>query len=230
MTQDDGTSHASIAQAFASNVTAGNCIVVGIGYGNNTTGLTDGATVTDSLSNTYTRVSDIAWDNSNSQATEVYVAYNITGGANTVTLTFVTARPYNRFIIAEYSGIQTTASPVDQHNNGFVLSGSTATDGISTGSVTTTSASETLLSIYQDTSEAPGTGTLSAGTNFALDVQDGTAGTIAIESRTLSTTGTYGATWTRSVSTAYAGITVSLVNSTGATNGFLNRNYFWDNY
>lgn len=216
LTQDTATAYATAAATFGANVTAGNCIVFVIGYGGTAS---DGATITDTLLNTYTLI-QTAVDTVNSQLTEVYVAYNVAGGANTVTATFVTARQYNRVLIAEYSGIQTT-TPVDQSNS-VGSTGSaynpagTTTDAIPSGSVTTTSASETILSIYQDTSEAPGTGGLTAGTGFTLDVQDGTAGTIAIESQTVGAIGTYSPTWTRTTGQYIANITLSLKNAVTA--------------
>jgi len=220
LTQDNASSYGSVAATFGTNVTSGNCIVVGLCYSGTAT---DNASVTDSQSNTYTLIKTSV-DTVNSQVTDVYVAYNVTGGADTVTATFNTSRQYNRFLISEYSGIATT-TPVDQ-SNGAAGDG-TSIDG---GSVTTTSASETIIGVYQDTGEAtPGTGTLTAGSGFVKDYDGGT-GIIAIESKTVSSTGSYSTPWTRSNTVRYAAVTVSLVNSTGATNGFLNRNYFWDNY
>src|SRR6266571_4717443 len=71
---------ATLAKAFANNVTAGNSIVVVAACGNGTA-----MTVADSLSNTY--VSAINAPNSTTFETQIFFAVNTPGGANTVTVT-----------------------------------------------------------------------------------------------------------------------------------------------
>jgi hypothetical protein len=71
---------ATLAKAFANNVTQGNSIVVVAACGNGTA-----MTVADSLSNTYT--SAINAPNSTTFETQIFFAVNTPGGANTVTVT-----------------------------------------------------------------------------------------------------------------------------------------------
>lgn len=70
----------SLSQAFTSNNTAGNSIIVVCGVGNGTA-----ATVTDSLGNTYNLAVNGA--NSTTFASQIFYAVNILGGSNTITVT-----------------------------------------------------------------------------------------------------------------------------------------------
>lgn len=94
----------TLAAAFANAVKAGNSIVVVCGAGNNGT-----ITVTDSLSNTYT--SAVVQANSTTFEAQIFYAVNITGGADTVTMTLTSASAAIQ--IYEVSGLiaQITAQP-----------------------------------------------------------------------------------------------------------------------
>jgi len=92
-----GSSSSARTAAFTSNVTAGNLIVVTVGTFNGTS-----ATVTDSLSNSYTLAA------SASSKAQVWYAQNITGGACTVTVT-PSGGDFVNFMAIEYSGAKTSS-------------------------------------------------------------------------------------------------------------------------
>lgn len=155
---------ASLTCAFASNVTAGNSIVVVCGIGDGTA-----ATVTDSGSNTYTKAINAA--NSTTFAAQIFYAVNIVGGANTVTVT-----PDSSISVAiqiyEVSGLIAQAVNVlDQSSAG-------------TGTGTTASASN-IASISPNVlafmGVAVGTAaqavSVTSGTNWTLDSTQNVAGT-----------------------------------------------------
>ena len=195
--QDDATTYASVAATFGSNTTSGNLIEVWVGYG----GSTDTSTVSDTDSNTYNNIGQ-HYDSTNGQSFDVYCAENITGGTTpTVTVTFNTSQPYNRILIREISGLATTSaydvSAVQSAN------GTTATDNITSTAATTTNANSYLSGGYQNIAEAsPGTGSLSAGTNYTKDGNYG-SDIIAVEHRNVTSTGSYAATFTKTVAHRY---------------------------
>lgn len=195
LTQDDASNHTTVAKAFGSNPTTGNLNEVTVCWG----GTDDtGIIVTDSQSNTYVSIQRV-WDSGQNQGIEKFYSKNITGGATTVTATFSGAgRSYNRLLIAELSGLHTTA-PLDVNAGQFQASPGTGTDAITSGAMATTAeADEYITCSYQDSNElVPGSGTLSAGTSFVKQIDGGT-GIIALEHRNVSSTGAYAGTWTRS--------------------------------
>src|SRR3954463_3243908 len=90
---------ASVAKAFASNVTAGNFIAVGCV--SSTAAIPTNA-VTDNLSNTYTQTAP-AQDAGSGIRTAIHYAKNVTGGACTVTLD-ATGSDFQSIAISEFSG------------------------------------------------------------------------------------------------------------------------------
>lgn len=117
------------AKAFASNVTAGNfiCVFVG-GYA----GSEGSLVVTDNLGNTYTRVTKITHTGDNLDL-YCYYAYNIAGGACTVTMSG-DSYGLQALIIMEFSGVRTAADPLDVYGG----VNSDASDPVSVSLTTTT--------------------------------------------------------------------------------------------
>jgi hypothetical protein len=108
----------NVTVAFASNNTAGNCIIVAIADWNGT----PAPTVSDTQGNTYT----LAASNSTNFGAYVYVAPGIKAGVNSVTVANTSGNTC-QVVISEYFGIATT-SPV--------LASATFEGGATSGSVT----------------------------------------------------------------------------------------------
>jgi len=106
-TAASNTGGATIAQAFASPITAGNLVVVTVAWQG-----TAALTVTDSVGNGYA-VATSTYDAVNGQSLAILYAPNVTGGAATVTASFASGVPtVRRLEIHEYAGLATT-SPLD---------------------------------------------------------------------------------------------------------------------
>jgi hypothetical protein len=127
-----------------------------------------------------------------SRPCELYYAPNVSSGTTSITVTN-SADPFGTiaYVIKEFSGIATT-SPLDQYSVVADAMGSP----VSSASITTTNASALLLGmIYTADGAAPVSsgdwGTMSAQTAFA-------SGIVGIQTRVVSSTGTYSATGTSS--------------------------------
>jgi hypothetical protein len=133
---------ASATTLAAPSITSvtGNLIVVLARSGTITGGTNGDEVISDSQSNTYTRIGAILGNGGLGEAS-LWYAKNITGGANVVTCTYVQAVSYRGIIVVEYSGLDTT-SPLDAAPTPVNLSGT----GTSTSnSFTTTSANEVIV-------------------------------------------------------------------------------------
>ena len=150
-----GSSGTTLAIAYGSNVTAGNLLVCHI-YANH--GISG---VADSRSQTFTSAVNVTDGATYSLATFYYA--NTTGGADTVTVTFAGAITYASLQCSEYSGVA-TASPLDQTASNSQTDPGTATDAVTSGSVTTTTNGQLIVGF--STALVVGAGTLSAGTNY----------------------------------------------------------------
>lgn len=133
-----GSSVTSLAEPFGSDTTSGNVVVVGAGYNGSTA--TDITGISDSQTNTYTRIDGST--ESSFVAGEVWYAYNITGGTNTVTVTKTTTSDLG-IAIVEYSGL-TTSDPFDLSESTACATGCATTD-YSSGSTLTTNQDEELV-------------------------------------------------------------------------------------
>jgi hypothetical protein len=121
--------------SFVSNVTAGDAILC---YGGSYITGTTVSSVADTLGNSYTQI--VSGTGTQADITySIWAAFSVTGGACTVTPTFG-GSGNTRCAIAQYHNV----SSFDQTNNGHGLSGSGPTS-ISSGNVTTTTASEMLV-------------------------------------------------------------------------------------
>jgi hypothetical protein len=143
-----GGGSTTIAQAFGSNVTAGNLIVVWVTWTTTETPSPTAPTCADGLGNTYTHLANcLKLDDANDQAVAMFYAKNITGGACTPTVTF-SGSPTNRQIhVVEFSGAD-TAAPLGQSGGQYQASGTAR----SSGDVTTVTNGELIVSFTQDSS------------------------------------------------------------------------------
>jgi hypothetical protein len=169
-----------VAATFSNAQTAGNLIVVAIGWSNSTSSV---SSVTDTGGNTYTRaVGPTAVSGVESHS--IYYAKNIVAaaaGANTVTVTFNAATWYPDIRIAEYSGID-TVSPLDATAG---ASGNSATSN--SGSVTTTNANDLIVGANVVASFSSG-----AGSGYTQRILN--ANGDVLEDRIVTSTGSYSAT------------------------------------
>ena len=152
-----GSYTTTTVKAFTNNVTVGSCLVaaVNIAYPG---GLPTG--VTDSAGNTWTYVTNTAW-NSGVCLTVFYFATNAIAGATTVTCTLYQSAPYCQMIIAEYSGVK-LASPIDVYDISSGTGGA-APSTLSSPSVTATTTNGVAIG-YAFASNGP----LAAGTGYTL--------------------------------------------------------------
>lgn len=174
------TTATTIAKAFASASTSGNLIVVHLDWDNQARSINS---VTDNKGNTYARISGPTnWNGVNYRA-ELWYAYNITGGALTVTAKLSGApTTFSQIYISEYSGI-VTFDPLDQNS---VAIGNAA--AVSSGVKTTTYTNELIYGASIGAS-----GVLSTGAGYT---NRSTANSNIIEDKKAAVVGAYNATFT----------------------------------
>lgn len=126
-------------------------------------------------------------------------------GTPVITVTFTTSTSFRRVIVAAYSGC--AASPFDTslgNNQPNPPGPGTGNDGATSTNITTAENNEMCVGFHQNTGEAhPGTGTISAGTNYTLRLADNAI--LAVEDRTLASAGAVAATFT--ISNNHASVT-----------------------
>jgi hypothetical protein len=151
--------------------------------------------VTDTAGNTYHLVKSAT---GSLGCLYIYVAFNISAysGSNTITAAFSGSTKYNS-IVAEYSGVSKVA--VDQS----AIAGPTTSSAPSSGSVTTTFATELLIGAFRVDAANQWS---SAGSGWTVREQVGSnSGTLM--DKVVTSTGTYSATATLSLSETWlAGI------------------------
>lgn len=175
-----------------SNTTSGNTIIFAITYNDDVTGVV--SSITDSQSNTYTKIA--GGSSGGDTATELWYAYNITGGTTpTISVTMTVPANSHDFSMnaREMSGF-TTTDPFDVKAEGATASGTSHTSA-TTGTTTqadeyvygtlglATNATFTLGSGFSDLSQTNGSDIFQAS---------------AAEGKTVSSTGTQQATMTTS--------------------------------
>jgi len=209
-----GSNVTSVSVAFPAANTAGNLIIAFVRM--NTTSAT--VNVTDTLGNTYVDAVAQVQSNDHSQV-HLFYAKNAFGGANTVKATFSSSNSHPWLAIYEYAGLN-AATPLDKtaHAQGRSTSPST------TATPTTTSANELVFAGFGFPSAY--TGTQTAGSGYTLVQNDTGTSPAATESKLVTSTGSYTATfnlnssanWSAVVATFAAGgigiTTNSLPNAT----------------
>jgi hypothetical protein len=189
--------------AFSSPVTAGNAIVVIVSGAD---GETDDLTITDSLSNTYTQIALC------NQVT-VFIALNISGGANTVS---VYGNPLTAgcVLIAEYAGL-VMSSAFDTDNTLYYDSYSEVTPSSPNLSMTTSS-SDLILTIFaSDAVCTPGAAEYTTRLTASNSADD--SGTLCLAD-TVGAAGSYSAAWTStSFSDMWSALLIGLKGSPSST-------------
>lgn len=183
----------SDAVAYSPNPTSGNLLAVAIA-GWNTPNFAM-STVTDTQSNAYTEA--IALDFTDFQDhISVWYSENITGGANTVTLTPTGSGNYMAWVAMEFSGLLTaSALDITATNTGF----ETATDANVT-SGTTNQANELVLAVaaaaISGSSDVEWGASAATGyTNVAQYENYSAIQTISVEYKVVSSVGAQSAAW-----------------------------------
>ncbi len=191
----NNTSATTITTTFSSSNTTSNAIINLLSWDDHTTST---FTCTDSKGDTFTNTS-IAHNTTNHQYLGICYATNVAGGSsNVVTATFGAASTYRRIIASEYSGIATT-NPVDVTATNWASTGTTTTNGVTSGSAPTTTNGDL---IFGGVLSPVGTTTITAGTGFtqrnSLNNKDA-----AIQDKVLSTAGSVSSTQTFGSANAY---------------------------
>lgn len=186
----------NVGIVFPGNTTTGNLVVVFVGHQSGTVN-----SVTDSQSNTYTKILDRSGGLAEGS---LWYAYNITGGTTpTVTVTISSSQRLHA-IAKEFSGIENGSDPLDV----FASAASTSTTNHSSGATATTAQNDEL--VVGMLTVGTYTGTITAGSGYGNLVNQNTqvSGKISAEDKVVSTTGTQTATFTSSGS-ASLGIAVA---------------------
>jgi hypothetical protein len=171
------TASALVAVTYPIAQTLGNLNIVAVGW-NDTTSTVTG--ITDTRGNAY--VLAIGPTTGTGLRQSIYYARNIAAGSNTVTVTFSKAATFVDVRALEYSGLD-PANPLDK-TAGAAGSGTTA----SSGTVTTTAASELIFGAGMTVAKFTG-----VGTGFISRIITSPDADIA-EDRSVAATGTYSAT------------------------------------
>jgi hypothetical protein len=153
-------------------------------------------TVTDSNSNTYNQISSNS--NATGDAAYCFAATGIASGSNTITVNFGPNAGYYDIVSSEYSGV----SSVDSHT---ASSHGTGTS-LSSGSMTTSAATELLVCYGVSTSNA----TLTATSSFSSVVSDGSVWDGNVENLLESSTGSYTGTFSCGTSGSWYALMVGL--------------------
>lgn len=190
----------STTLAFSSNNTAGNLIVVCVGFFKYLAGT---ASVSDSQGNTYTRANQQA---TGSTEADMWFAPNCNGGANTITISNTSTNVDFDVIIAEYSGAD-TISPLDAASG--ATSGSSAT--LSIGS------SAGLLVVYAYNSNN-NTATLTPSPSSGLTLRQHTSNSDGCESSVWDVLPPSAGAYTQSVTNSSTLIAASFKGGAAATN------------
>jgi hypothetical protein len=188
-----GTSQASISQAFPAHNTAGNLLIVFVraSTANQT------VAVTDTAGNNYAQAV-MQTQTTDGHQIRIFYATSAGSGSNTVTATFSATNNHPWLAVFEYAGV----SGLDQtaHAQG---SGTSPNSGLTP---TTTSANELVFAGLGVPNNS--TATATAGTGFQLLLQDAPPNTsrAATEGQIVSATGQYGGTFSLSASANWSAV------------------------
>jgi len=210
------TSSPTVAVTLDAPVSSGNLVVVAVGTavpGNSPVVFT----CADDKGNTYTAV-DVG-DGNNFQWGSFYLQ-NITNGPQTITVAIdagASSRQFSTIIATEFSGVQTT-SPLDGHSINIFQAGTNTTDGITSGSATTTANGDLIWGACVNLS---GSSTLVVGTGYTLDQNSGSD--FVTEYRTQTTAGSVASTWTGTSADSFSSLMMAF--KTTASTPFTNLSF-----
>ena len=193
----DSGSGTSASLSFSTNITAGNILIVIARFGE----VSQNPGCSDDKGNTYVRIESVE-EPTNTDTLTLWYALAAAAGATQVTITNASSTT-RRWIIAEYDAASTTIA-ADQHTG-------TIGDSITpdSGNVTTTSASELLVSAGHSSNGR----TFTAGTGYTKRQEIATK--VALEDKSVSSTGTYSGSWTLSAQDLWAASIVTFSSTAG---------------
>jgi hypothetical protein len=171
----------TIVQAFSAASTTGDLVIVHLDYG---TTAVHATSVIDNKANTYKKINTITWNGT--WSAELWYAYDITGGGTitvTANLSGAAGHNYTQIYTTEYSGIVSTADPLDQN-----ATAANSTAAVSSGSKTTTYTNELIYGASIGSS-----GALTTGSGFT---NRSTVNQNIIEDMSVATSGSYSTTFT----------------------------------
>jgi hypothetical protein len=211
----------TIAQAFTTNVTAGDAILAAVTFD-----VSNGSrtfTCSDNRGNSYVTL-DLRVNNSETQAMGVCYALNAKAGSTTVTATFKpsnTTAGARSIAIAEYSGVA-TASAIDGNLvSGDSPSSGTSSNGATSGSVTTSQDGDLIFGAVTDTESGS---TISAGTGFTARSES--ANEVIIQDKVQTTAGSVASTATFGSNHHYISALVALKSADAAAANSYNNPLF----
>ena len=184
--------------------------LIGVAWAGSTTVTPTISSITDNAGNTYVEAANSrSVDSTRSQGVDIWYAKNSIAGATTVTVTPNPSGGFGAVVIWEFSGIDTTA-PLDQ---AAALNSQASTASPTGPAVTTTAASEAIISVISVQGSATGIASGNPFTSASTSDGDGWAYLIT------SSAGTYAAQWTKSSAGTYAGSTAAFkaAAATGST-------------
>lgn len=186
----------TIAKAFSSDVTAGSQLIGSVGWFCN--GSETISSVVGSSSGAWAQIgSTVSVDSGGFLwCLATYGKSNAAGGADTITVTFSTSLATDPVLgISEYSGIA-TSSALDQTTGNAQIDPGTATDAVTSTSVTTTAANELIYGASLKTPLSHGTFDQGTGYTSRGTVNDGVWLMMRIEDKNLASAGSVAATFT----------------------------------
>lgn len=166
--------------------------------------------VTDTQGNTYNLIVSSSWTggDGNTHYERLYYAKNIVGGADTITVS-LNGSVYTELRAYDYSGLD-PSSPVDVSATPATGNSASATSG----SLTTTNANDLLFGYFHFWSAV----TATPGAGFTGRSLTGDGGPVA-EDENVTSTGSYSASMSYSVSTTYVAFFVAFKAASGAGGG-----------
>lgn len=206
-TSSSGT---TLTATFGTATTTGNAILVAVGTAN--ASFLTVSSITDSQSNTYVKL----LTKTNTIDAELWAAYNITGGTNTVTVHFSGSGNAAEVVAQEFSGI--SSSPLDA---------STSNSGSSTNSTSGTTANTTQTEeLVVAFTVLQSNVAITAGSGYSNIKNDHGSGSIslAMESAVVSSIGTQSAgfvhttgVWAAGIATFKASVGSPLIDAVSGT-------------
>jgi hypothetical protein len=188
----DTNAGTTVAVAFDSAVTSGNLIAVMLGYFSTTVTV---ESIADTHGNTYTFIDENINGDGRGHTIRTYYAKNITGGSNTITVTFSGTVSVKEIIAQEISGAHLTY-PLDTHN--ITLSdyfASAATDALTTSAIITSVNNAYIFAAHLNNGEDETT--INVGTGFTKQVIGEDLDKLYTEYKTLVTAGSVSGKWTK---------------------------------
>jgi hypothetical protein len=174
--------------------------------------------VADSLGNSYTLNADKVDDTTGNQSGRTWRSKVTVAGTPVITVTFTTSLGSRRVIAAAWSGAN--AAPFDASVGNWQTSPGTGTDAVTSTALTPGQNDSLLIGFHQNSGEVdPGTGTLTAGTNYTNRLT--TNAILMVEDRALATAASVAATLT--ISNDHRSITHLVVIKPGDASPMVGR-------